>query len=68
MSIVADQERLSQKHNLEQMGCDLKATEMVTVYRRNSMVVRDDYFVLSSLIPPEQVEQVLLTRELMTWK
>ena len=32
---------------------------MVTVYRRNPMVVKGDYFILSALIPPEQVEQVL---------
>ena len=59
MSIVADQERLLQKHNLEWIRRDLKATEMVTVYRRNPMVVRDDYFIFSGLIPLEQVEQVL---------
>ena len=59
MSIVADQERLLQKHNLEWIGRKLKATDMVTVYRRNSMVVRNDYFILSGLISLEQVEQVL---------
>ena len=59
MSIVADQERLLQKHNLEWIGRKLKATDMVTVYRRNSMVVRNNYFILSGLISLEQVEQVL---------
>ena len=59
MSIKADRERLLQNHNLECIGRALKATEMVTVYRRNSMEVRDDCFILSALIPPEQVEQVL---------
>ena len=59
MSIDVDRERLSQKHNLEWVQRDLKATEMVTVYRRNPMIVRDGYFILSALIPPEQVEQVL---------
>ena len=59
MSIVADQERLLQKHNLEWIGRKLKATDMVTVYRRNPMVVKDGYFILSALIPPEQLEQAL---------
>ena len=59
MSIESDRERLLQKHNLERIRRDPKATEMVTVYRRNSMEVRDNYFIFSALIPPEQVEQVL---------
>ena len=59
MSIESDRERLSQAHNLEWIGRKLKATDMVTVYRRNSMEVRDDYFILSGLISLEQVEQVL---------
>ncbi len=59
MSIESDRERLSQTHNLERIGRKLKATDMVTVYRRNPMVVKDDYSILSALIPPEQVEQVL---------
>ena len=59
MSIESDRERLSQAHNLEWIGRKLKATDMVTVYRRNPMVVRDDYFILSGLISLEQVEQVL---------
>lgn len=59
MSLEVERERLSQKHNLEWIRRDLKATDMVTVYRRNRMVVRDGYFILSGLIPQDQVEQVL---------
>ena len=36
MSIESDRERLLQKHNLERIRRDLKATEMVTVCRWNS--------------------------------
>lgn len=59
MSIDADRERLSQKHNLERIGRDLKVTEMVTVYRWNSEDVRGDYFILGGLIPPRLVEKIL---------
>ena len=59
MSIDADRERLSQKRNLEWIRRDLKATEMVTVYRWNSEDVRGDYFILGGLIPPRLVEKIL---------
>ncbi|MYK16950.1 hypothetical protein F4055_02115 [Candidatus Poribacteria bacterium] len=62
MSIVADRERLSQTHNLEWIRRDLKATEMVTVYRWDQGVEKKrhiDYFILSELVPQDQIEQVL---------
>ena len=57
MCIDKDRERLLQDHNLEWITRDLKATDMVTVYRwvGNSQ----DYFILCALIPPNQVEHVL---------
>ncbi len=57
MSIDADRERLSQKHNLEWIGRKLKSTDMVTVYRQ--MGDPRDYFIFSALVPPEQIECIL---------
>ena len=57
MTIESDRERLSQKHNLERIGRDLKATDMVTVYRQ--MGSPRDYFIFSALIPPDQIENIL---------
>ena len=57
MSIVADRKRLSQEHNLEGIQRDLKATDMVTVYRQ--MGSPRDYFIFSALIPPDQIECML---------
>lgn len=59
MSIVADQERLLQKHNLEWVRRVLKATDMVTVSRWNWENVRNDYFILGGLIPANLVEEIL---------
>ena len=59
MSIDQDRERLAQKHNLEWIGRDWKPTHMVTVYRWNSENVRQDYFILSGLIPPNLVKDIL---------
>ena len=59
MSIVADQERLLQKHNLERIQRDLKATDMVIVCRPNLGKIRSDYFILGGLIPANLVEKIL---------
>ena len=59
MTIELDRERLAQKHNLEWIRRNLKATEMVTVYRWNSEDVKGDYFILGGLIPPQLVEEIL---------
>ena len=59
MSINSDRDRLLQKRNLDWIRRVLKATEMVTVYRPNPGVVRDDYFILCALISTDKVEQVL---------
>ena len=59
MSIGVERERLSQGHNLEWIRRDLKANEMVTVYRWNSENVRNDYFILGGLIPANLVEGIL---------
>ena len=57
MSIDKDRERLLQKHNLEWVRRDPKATEMVTVYRQ--MGSPRDYFIFCALIPPDQIEGIL---------
>ena len=59
MSIVADQKRLSQEHNLEWIRRDPKANDMVTVYRWNPEDVRSGYFILGGLIPYNLAEEVL---------
>ena len=59
MSINSDQKRLLQDHNLESIRRDLKANEMVTVYRWNPEDVKGDYFILGGLIPPQLVEEIL---------
>lgn len=59
MSIESDRERLLQKHNLEWIRRELKATDMVTVYRWNPEDVRGNYFMLGGLIPPKLVEEIL---------
>ena len=59
MSIVADQERLLQKRNLEWIQRDLKATDMVIVCRPNLGKIRSDYFILGGLIPYNLAEEIL---------
>ena len=59
MSIESDRDRLSQKHNLEWIRRDLKATEMLTVYRWNPKDFRGDYFIFGGLVPANLVEAIL---------
>ena len=59
MSIEADRERLAQKHNLDWIRRDLKATDMVTVVRWDLENLRLDYFILGGLIPANLVEKIL---------
>ncbi len=59
MSIASDRERLLQKHNLERIQRDLKATDMVIVYRPNLGKIRSDYFIHGGLIPYNLAEEVL---------
>lgn len=59
MSIDTDRERLLQKRPLEWIRSDWKATSMITVYRWNPENVRQDYFILSGLIPPNMVREIL---------
>ena len=59
MSIESDRKRLSQNHNLERIRRDLKATEMITVYRWNLENLRENYFILGGLIPVNLVEEIL---------
>ena len=59
MGVEKDRKRLTQDRNLEWIGRDLKATDMVTVYRWNSEKVRGDYFILGGLIPPNLVKKIL---------
>ncbi len=59
MSIESDRERLLQKHNLEWIQRDLKATDMVIVCRPNLGKIRSDYFILGGVIPYNLAEEVL---------
>ena len=60
MSIESDRERLLQKHNLEWIRRDPKATDLLTVYQSPPKKENcGDYFILSGLIPQNQIEQVL---------
>ena len=59
MSIESDRERLLQKHNLEWIQRDLKATDWVIVCRPNLGKIRSDYFILGGLIPCNLAEEVL---------
>ena len=59
MSIDTDRKRLLQKHNLEWIQRDLKATDMVIVYRPNLGKIRSDYFIFAGLIPYNLPEEVL---------
>ena len=59
MSIELDRERLLQKHNLEWIQRDLKATDMVIVCRPNLGKITSDYFILGGLIPYNLAEKVL---------
>ena len=59
MSIESDRERLLQKHNLEWIRRDLKATDMVIVCRPNLGKIRSGYFILGGLIPYNLAEEVL---------
>ena len=58
-NIDLDRKRLLQDHNLKSIRRDLKANEMVTVYRWNSEDVKGDYFILSGLIRLGLVEEIL---------
>ena len=64
MSINQDQERLAQKHNLDRIRRDLKATDMVTVVRWDLENLRLDYFILGGLIPANLVEEILSERHI----
>lgn len=57
VSIELDRERLLQTHKLQWIRRDLKATDMVTVYRWVGSP--RDYFIFSALIPPDQIECLL---------
>ena len=59
MSIDTDRERLLQKRPLEGIRSDWKATSMITVYRWDPENVRQDYFILAGLIPPDMVREIL---------
>ena len=59
MSIDQDRERLAEKHNLEWIGRDLKATDMVTVVRWDLENLGQDSFILGGLIPANLVEEIL---------
>ena len=59
MSIEVDRERLLQKHNLERIQRDLKATDMVIVCRPNLGKIGSDYFILGGLIPYSLAEEIL---------
>ena len=58
MSIASDRERLLQKHNLELLQCSPKMTEMITLYRQNSLKVKTDHYIFSGLLPCDQVEKI----------
>jgi hypothetical protein len=59
MSIDTDRKRLLQKHNLEWIRRDLKATDMVIVCRPNLGKIRSGYFILGGLIPYNLPEEIL---------
>lgn len=60
MSIASERERLAQKHNLKRIRHDLKMTDLLTIYQWPPKKENcDDYFILSELIPQNQIEQVL---------
>ena len=59
MSIDADQERLSQKHDLEWIRRNIKATEMVTVYWCPQESIKRHCFIFGGLIPSNLVEEIL---------
>lgn len=59
MSIESDRERLLQKHNLEWIRRDLKATDLLIVCRPNLEKIGSDYFILGGLIPYNLAEEVL---------
>ena len=61
MSIDLDRERLLQVNKLEKMQQNLKATDMIPVYRwvRDKKYNYIDHFFLCALIPPDRVERML---------
>ena len=59
MSIEADRERLSQKHNLEEMQRKLRLTDMVTVFQIDRDNLYHKRFIYSALIPDNQIEEAL---------
>ncbi len=59
MSIDADRERLSQKHNLEWIRRDWKATELVTVYWCPEENIKKRCFIYCGLIPRKLVAEIL---------
>ena len=58
MGIESGRKRLSQVHNLEWIGRDLKATNMVAVVRWNLENLRQDYFILGGLIPVKARKEI----------
>lgn len=58
MSIDVDRDRLSQAKTLERLRCDLKLTEMVTVYLSDSKDSQN-HGIYCALIPFAQMERVL---------
>ena len=59
MSIDLDRKQLSQAHNLERMQRNLKANEMVTVYKWDPENLWQSPFILCGLIPVNMVEEIL---------
>ena len=59
MSIVADQERLLQKHNLEEMRRELRLTDMITVFQIDRDNLYHDRSIYSALIPDNRIEKAL---------
>ena len=59
MSIESDRERLSQKHNLEEMRRKLRLTDMVTVFQIERDNLYHERFIYSALIPDNQIEEAL---------
>lgn len=59
MKIDEDRKRLKQDNNLKWIGRDLNANDMLIVYKWDIDNLRQDYFILSSLIPSDFAEEVL---------
>ena len=59
MSLEVERERLSQKHNLEEMRRKLRLTDMVTVFQIDRDNLYHERFIYSALIPDNQIEKAL---------